>query len=74
MKNNEYLSAIQSVGNILQYYDSDKEIPVFGYGGKIYGGEGEADQSHCFALNGNIFDPECDGLEGVVDAYKHAIS
>jgi len=38
MANNEYLSAIQSVGNILQYYDSDKEIPVFGYGGKINGG------------------------------------
>ena len=29
--------------------------------------------SHCFALNGNIFDPECDGLEGVLDAYKHAL-
>lgn len=27
--------------------------------------------SHCFALNGNIFDPECDGLEGVLDAYLH---
>jgi hypothetical protein len=24
-------------------------------------------------LNGNIFDPECDGLDGVLDAYKNAI-
>jgi hypothetical protein len=28
--------------------------------------------SHCFALNGNIFDPECDGLDGVLEAYKQA--
>jgi len=28
--------------------------------------------SHCFALNGNIFDPECDGLEGVKEAYLNA--
>lgn len=29
--------------------------------------------SHCFALNGNIFDPECEGLDGVLDAYKHSL-
>jgi len=29
--------------------------------------------SHCFALNGNICDPECDGLDGVLEAYKKAL-
>ena len=29
--------------------------------------------SHCFALNGNIFDPEVDGMDGVVEAYKNAL-
>jgi len=29
--------------------------------------------SHCFALNGDIFDPACDGLDGVVNAYKNAL-
>ena len=29
---NEYLQAIQQVGTILQYYDSDKSIPAFGFG------------------------------------------
>jgi len=24
-------------------------------------------------LNGNIFNPECDGLDGVLEAYKHAL-
>ena len=28
--------------------------------------------SHCFAVNGDIFNPEVDGIEGVIDAYKHA--
>jgi len=30
--------------------------------------------SHCFALNGDIFQPECDGIDGVERAYQHAIS
>ena len=29
--------------------------------------------SHCFALNGNIFDPEVDGMDGVIEAYKNAL-
>ena len=29
--------------------------------------------SHCFAVNGDIFNPEVDGLEGVIEAYKTAI-
>ena len=29
--------------------------------------------SQCFALNGNIFDPEVDGLDGVIEAYKNSL-
>jgi len=29
---NEYLQALRAVGNILQYYDTDKEIPLYGFG------------------------------------------
>lgn len=72
MNKNEYLQAIQSVGNILQYYDSDKQIPVLGFGAAIPPYTNKA--NHCFALNGNIFDPEVDGIAGVVEAYKHAIN
>jgi len=71
MARNEYLNAIKSVGNILQYYDSDKKIPVFGFGATVPPTTNRA--SHCFALNGNIFDPEVDGLEGVIEAYKNAL-
>jgi len=72
MQKNEYLNAIRSVGNILQYYDTDKQIPVLGFGAAIPPYSQKA--NHCFALNGNIFDPEVDGLDGVIEAYKHAIN
>lgn len=61
---NEYLHAIKSVGQILQYYDSDKLIPCFGYGAVIPPNESVVD--HCFAVNGDIFNPECNGVDGVV--------
>jgi vacuolar-type H+-ATPase subunit F/Vma7 len=72
MNKNEYLNAIKSVGEVLQYYDSDKQIPAFGFGAcipPIFTNKA----SHCFALNGDIFEPEVDGLEGVISAYKSAI-
>lgn len=71
LKKNEYLQAISSVGDILQYYDKEKQIPALGFGAAISPYLNRAD--HCFALNGDIFQPECDGLDGVINAYKHAI-
>jgi len=35
LQKNEYLNAIRSVGNILQYYDADKMIPAIGFGAAI---------------------------------------
>ena len=35
MNKNEYLHAIKAVGGILQYYDQDKRILVFGYGATV---------------------------------------
>jgi len=71
MAKNEYLHAIRSVGNILQYYDSDKQIPTLGFGATVPPSTNRA--SHCFALNGDIFDPEVDGLDGVIESYKNAL-
>lgn len=71
LNKNEYLNAIKSVGSILQYYDSDKNIPLLGFGAKIPPVNNRA--SNCFAVNGDIFDPECDGLDGVIAAYQHAL-
>lgn len=32
---NQYLRAIYAVGSILEQYDTDKQYPVYGFGGKI---------------------------------------
>ena len=56
---------------MLQYYDSDKEIPAYGFGAQVPPTKNKA--SHCFALNGDIFAPECNALEGVIEAYQHAL-
>jgi hypothetical protein len=36
------------VGEVIQFYDSDKRFPAWGFGGHIHGGT----VSHCFNLNG----------------------
>ncbi|KAG0213436.1 Copine-5 [Mortierella sp. GBA30] len=66
---NEYTRAIRSVGNILQCYDSDKRIPVYGFGARV-GGQ----VSHAFPLNGNPSNPEVDGVDGILAAYWHALT
>eukprot|EP00826_Nyctotherus_ovalis_P031930 TRINITY_DN2571_c0_g2_i8.p1 TRINITY_DN2571_c0_g2~~TRINITY_DN2571_c0_g2_i8.p1 ORF type:complete len:496 (-),score=78.55 TRINITY_DN2571_c0_g2_i8:164-1651(-) len=67
MAKNQYIQAIRAIGETLQEYDSDKNIPVFGFGAKI---PGIASTSHCFALNGNIFAPEVHTIDGVLNVYN----
>ena len=55
----------------MQYYDHSKQIPALGFGACLP--PFLQMPTHCFALNGDIFHPECDGLEGVIEAYKNAL-
>ncbi|XP_069007450.1 copine-3-like isoform X2 [Embiotoca jacksoni] len=64
---NEYLSAIWSVGNVIQDYDSDKMFPAFGFGAQV---PPSWQVSHEFPLNFNASSPFCAGVEGVVEAYR----
>uniref|UniRef100_A0A9J7Y6F8 Copine III n=2 Tax=Cyprinus carpio TaxID=7962 RepID=A0A9J7Y6F8_CYPCA len=64
---NEYLSAIWSVGLVVQDYDSDKMFPAFGFGAQI---PPSWQVSHEFPLNFNPANPFCAGVEGVVEAYR----
>uniref|UniRef100_A0A668AJL6 Copine 3 n=1 Tax=Myripristis murdjan TaxID=586833 RepID=A0A668AJL6_9TELE len=64
---NEYLTAIWSVGNVIQDYDSDKMFPAFGFGAQI---PPTWQVSHEFPLNFNPANPFCAGIEGVVEAYR----
>ncbi|KAI9136448.1 Copine-domain-containing protein [Paraphysoderma sedebokerense] len=67
---NEYQKAIHAVGNVLETYDTDKKYPVYGFGGKLLSDE----VAHCFPLNGQIDNPEVQGVNGILAAYRSAIS
>lgn len=66
---NEYEQAIIQVGNILQTYDHFKQFPAFGFGG-IPKYLGETEVNHCFPLNGQFEQPEVNGVDGIVEAYR----
>ncbi|XP_048675965.1 copine-1 isoform X3 [Caretta caretta] len=67
---NEYLTAIWSVGNVVQDYDTDKLFPAFGFGAQV---PPNWQVSHEFALNFNPNNPYCRGIQGIVDAYRQAL-
>uniref|UniRef100_A0A8D0GDY2 Copine-3 n=1 Tax=Sphenodon punctatus TaxID=8508 RepID=A0A8D0GDY2_SPHPU len=67
---NEYLKALVAVGEICQDYDSDKMFPVYGFGARI---PPEFKVSHDFAINFNEDNPECAGIQGVVEAYQNCL-
>ncbi|XP_034061514.1 copine-1 [Gymnodraco acuticeps] len=65
---NQYLSALWSVGNVVQDYDTDKLFPAFGFGAKLPPDYKTA--NHEFALNFNPANPFCQGVQGIVEAYR----
>lgn len=71
MDSNDYVSAIRTVGDILQHYDADQRYPVYGFGARIP--PSFTVTSDCFALTGDFFDPEVEGVEGIVDVYRSAL-
>ncbi|KAJ6666467.1 hypothetical protein lerEdw1_020190 [Lerista edwardsae] len=71
---NEYLKALVAVGEICQDYDSDKMFPVYGFGARIPPDFKVGVQvSHDFAINFNEDNPECAGIQGVVEAYQNCL-
>ncbi|XP_062143737.1 protein BONZAI 3-like isoform X2 [Alnus glutinosa] len=66
---NSYQRAIMEVGEVIQFYDSDKRFPAWGFGGKTSDGS----LSHCFNLNGSASGYEVEGVEGIMAAYASAL-
>ncbi|KAL5701490.1 Protein BONZAI 3 [Ranunculus cassubicifolius] len=66
---NAYQRAISEVGEVIQFYDSDKRFQAWGFGGRTTGGV----VSHCFNLNGNPNESEVDGVNGIMAAYSSAL-
>ncbi|KAG2695390.1 hypothetical protein I3760_07G011200 [Carya illinoinensis] len=66
---NSYQKAIIDVGEVIQFYDSDKRFPAWGFGGRTSDGT----ISHCFNLNGSAGGFEAEGVEGIMTAYTSAL-
>jgi hypothetical protein len=67
---NQYELAIQSVGEILEEYDSDKLFPVLGFGARI---PPDGRVSHQFFVNGHQTNPYCERVAGVLEAYRSCL-
>nr|XP_027122768.1 protein BONZAI 2-like isoform X3 [Coffea arabica] len=66
---NAYQKAILEVGEVLQFYDSDKRFPAWGFGARPIDGP----VSHCFNLNGSSNYCEVEGIQGILAAYISAL-
>ncbi|KAK0599755.1 hypothetical protein LWI29_008294 [Acer saccharum] len=66
---NSYQQTIMEVGEVIQFYDSDRRFPAWGFGGKPFNGI----VSHCFNLNGMPNGSEVEGVDGIMAAYASAL-
>jgi len=67
---NQYVTAIRSVGDIIQDYDSDKLFPALGFGARV---PPDGRVSHEFPLNLVNSDP-CEEVAGILSAYHRALA
>ncbi|KPP75163.1 hypothetical protein Z043_105607 [Scleropages formosus] len=67
---NTYAMALKAVGEIIQDYDSDKLFPAYGFGAKL---PPDGKISHAFPLNSDTENPNCVGIEGVLEAYFQSL-
>nr|XP_023682633.1 copine-9 isoform X3 [Paramormyrops kingsleyae] len=67
---NAYAMALKAVGEIIQDYDSDKLFPAYGFGAKL---PPNGKISHAFPLNTDSENPNCLGIEGVLEAYFESL-
>ena len=56
----------------LDYYDTDGFMPFFGLGAKMPPFRNSV--SHCFAVNGNIFQPEERGITNLMSCYVQCLN
>lgn len=61
-----YEHAIGMIGNVIEFYDTDRMFPVYGFGACP---SNSPVVNHCFALNMNEFNPEVPGVNGIMDIY-----
>ena len=50
---NPYISTIRAIGDVIQMYSTDRQFPVYGFGGKVFGSGTTV--SHCFPLTSKLY-------------------
>ena len=74
-KRSQYEEAIHEVCNIVLDYDTDKLVPVFGFGAKVnlpnFNSMGKV--HHCFPINGSQTNPNVYQNEGIKQSYRAAL-
>ncbi|EGG20684.1 hypothetical protein DFA_00545 [Cavenderia fasciculata] len=66
---NEYEQSILGIGRVLEPYDTDRMIPVYGYGGSVNGVT-----SHCFPFDVIGGKEEAAGIDDVQRVYRENMS
>ncbi|WOL12610.1 protein BONZAI 2-like isoform X1 [Canna indica] len=66
---NAYQRAILDAGEVLQHYNEYRRFPAWGFGARPIDGP----VSHCFNLNGSTYQPEVEGIQGIMSAYISAL-
>jgi hypothetical protein len=68
---NPYEQAISSVGNILVQYDSDQQIPLYGFAARLQQNNNVFGPiQHCF----KVVEDEVKGVPGLLQAYRDSFS
>ena len=68
---NQYEQCITAVGEVICPYDSDQQFASYGFGGKL---PCTTTVNHCFPLSLSSYSPFCQGLNGILQAYKTALT
>jgi len=68
---NQYQQAIESVGEVIEPYDTDKMFPVLGFGAYTLLPNNKWSNSvdHCFTVGGG----EVQGVQGMLQAYQNSL-
>jgi hypothetical protein len=72
VQKNQYQQAIESVGNVIEPYDTDKLFPVLGFGAYTMqeNNKWSSHVEHAFPLGTG----EVHGTQGILEAYKESLS
>lgn len=70
LEENPYAIIIRALGSALLRFDQQQRVIGLGLGANIQ----DIGRSYCFALNGNIFEPEIIGLDHLLESYIRALN